>query len=91
MNLRPNFTTAAGMFAVFSIFFWAQADDAQRVGNMPTPTAQAQQEEADAMASREWAGQQVCGPNATPEWLDDKQLACLRHADQPTQVAAGRP
>jgi len=44
---------------------------------------QAAREDAEAKASREWVGQQVCGPRATPEWLDDKTLRCLRNADRP--------
>lgn len=41
--------------------------------------AQADREDAEALNSREWAGQQVCGPRATPEWLDDKTLRCLKN------------
>lgn len=91
MTSRPNLTTAAALLAVFAAFFWAQHDDASRIGNPPTAAAQAAQEEAEAIASREWAGQQVCGPRATPEWLDSTTLRCLRHADQPTLIAGGRP
>lgn len=40
--------------------------------------AQADREDAEALSSREWAGRQVCGPNKTPEWLDDKTLRCLK-------------
>lgn len=40
--------------------------------------AEADREDAEALNSREWAGQQVCGPRATPEWLDDKTLRCLK-------------
>lgn len=90
MTDRPNLTTAAALLAVFAVFFWAQADDAQRMGNAPSAASQAAQEEAETIASREWAGQQVCGPRATPEWLDDKTLRCLKHVDQPTRVAGGQ-
>lgn len=91
-DARPNLTTAAALLAVFAVFFWAQADDAQRIGAHPLPAAaHAAQEEAEAIASREWAGQQVCGPRATPEWLDKSTLICLKHVDQPTRVAGGRP
>lgn len=40
--------------------------------------AEAGREDAEALASREWAGRQVCGPHKTPEWLDDKTLRCLK-------------
>lgn len=78
MTHRPNLTTLAALLAVFAVFFWAQSDDAQRIGTPPSAAAQAAQQEAEAIASRQWAGQQVCGPHATPEWLDDKTLVCYR-------------
>lgn len=43
--------------------------------------ALADQQDAEALSSREWAGRQVCGPNATAVWEDDKTLQCLRHVD----------
>lgn len=77
MTDRPNLTTAAALLAVFAVFFWAQADDAQRMGNAPSAAAQAAQEEAEAMASRDWAASQVCkGQPFT--WEDDKTLICHR-------------
>lgn len=51
----------------------------------------ADREDAAAITSREWAGQRVCGPDATPEWIDDKTLQCLRHAGQPVRMAGGQP
>lgn len=44
----------------------------------------ADQEDAEALSSREWVGQQQCGPNATAVWEDDKTLLCLRHVDAAT-------
>ena len=88
---RPNLGTFLLLLALFAAFFWAQADDAQRIGNAPSAAAQAAQEEAEAIASREWAAKQACGPHADPEWLDDKTLRCLKHVDQPTRVAGGQP
>ncbi|AVS68154.1 hypothetical protein C8245_23045 [Paracidovorax avenae] len=41
--------------------------------------AEADKQDAEAISSRDWAGQRVCGPQATPEWLDDKTLRCLRN------------
>ena len=52
--------------------------------------AEADRQDADALASRDWAGQQACGPHATPEWLDNMTLRCLRNLD-PVSVAEGRP
>lgn len=40
-------------------------------------TQAAEIEDAEALSSREWAGQQVCGPAATAVWHGDKQLECL--------------
>ena len=51
--------------------------------------AEASQEEADALTSREWAGQQVCGPQRTAVWEDDKTLRCLHNIEKPNAVAAG--
>lgn len=88
MNTGPNLTTGAAVLAVFAVFFWAQHDDAQRIGTPPSAAALAAQEEAEALASREWAGRQVCGPNLEADWLDDKTLRCLRH-ETPARPARG--
>lgn len=39
---------------------------------------QADQEDAAALSSREFAGQAVCGPRATAVWTDDKALECFK-------------
>lgn len=88
MTDRPNLNTLAALLAVFATFFWAQADDARQPGNPPTAAAQAAQEEAEAIASREYAAQQACGRGKTPQWIDDKTVECLRPVEQPTRVAA---
>lgn len=68
MTTRPNLTTAAALLLIFAAFFWAQADDARTA---------AAQEEAEALASRDWAASQVCkGQPFT--WEDDKTLVCYR-------------
>ena len=41
-------------------------------------SAEADEEDAAALSSREFAGQAVCGPRATPVWADDKTLECLK-------------
>ena len=48
----------------------------------------AEEQEAAALSSREWAGRAVCGPGREPEWLDDMTLRCLRPLPQ---VAGARP
>ena len=40
----------------------------------------AEQQDREALASRIWAGQQVCGQHATAVWLDDKTMECLLHS-----------
>lgn len=39
--------------------------------------AEADRQDDQALSSREWAGQQVCGPTATAVWHGDT-LECLR-------------
>lgn len=91
MTSRPNLPTGAVLLALFAAFFWAQHDDAAKTGNPPTAAAQSAPEGAEAIARRELAGQRACGPHTTPEWLDSTTHRCLRHADQPTLIAGGRP
>ncbi len=52
---------------------------------------EAERQDSEALSSREWAAQQACGPHATPDWLDDKTLRCLRNLDDGVSVAGGRP
>lgn len=40
----------------------------------------ADQQDREALNSREWAGQQVCGPHATAVWTGDKEMQCFKHA-----------
>lgn len=39
---------------------------------------EADRQDAEALASREWAGQQVCGPHRTAMWESDQVLTCHR-------------
>lgn len=87
----PNLLHCAAVIAVFAAFFWAQDDDARTTGNPPAAVSEADRQDAEALSSREWAGQRVCGPNATAVWESDKTLTCLRHIDKPVRVAGGRP
>ncbi|WP_103018139.1 hypothetical protein [Alicycliphilus denitrificans] len=61
------------------------------IGAIAGHEAEADKQDAEAMASREWAGRQACAPDATPEWLDDKTHRCLRNLDDALSVAGGRP
>ena len=42
----------------------------------------AEQQAREALASRIWAGQQVCGQHATAVWLDSKTMECLLHSKE---------
>lgn len=41
-------------------------------------SVEADLEDAAALSSREFAGQAMCGPRATPVWTDDKTLECFK-------------
>lgn len=71
----PNLSTAVCVIAILSAFLWVQHDDA-------AAEAEADEQDRAAISSREWAGRQVCGPKAEPQWLDDKTLVCLRVVDE---------
>lgn len=89
MNAHPNVSTGAALIAGFAIFLWAQADDAQRIGNPPSAAQLAAQDEARALARRALAEQQACSNTATAEWLDTHTMRCLRNVDRPTLIAGG--
>ena len=75
-NLHPNWPTAIVLSAVLGAFcFVSDADYRDEFGKSDELIA-AQQEEA-ARASREFAGQAVCGPGAQAQWLSDKELQCV--------------
>lgn len=85
---RPNLLNAAIIVAIVGAMAWAQDDDARADADLDLDSVVAQ-EEADALTSREWAGQQICGPTRTAVWDDDKSMRCLRNIDAPRAVAAG--
>lgn len=76
MTIHPNLKAAIFPAAFFAAFLWAQADDHGHEFDQAAALEAAQQEEA-AKASREFAGQAVCGPGALAEWLSDKELQCV--------------
>lgn len=73
-NASPNLSTAVCVIAILSAFLWMQSDDA-------AAEAEADEQDRAAITSREWAGRQVCGPKAEPEWRGD-ELTCLRVVDE---------
>lgn len=75
MTIHPNIKAALIPAAFFAAFLWAQADDHGHEFAQAQELEAAQQD-AEALASREWTGQQVCGPAAHAQWLDDKTLQC---------------
>lgn len=79
MTDRPKLSTALLLLAIFAIFGLAQFDDARQLGNPPTAAAQADHEDAEALASRDWAASQACKGQPF-SWEDDKTIVCYREA-----------
>lgn len=73
-DTSPNLSTAVCVIAILSAFLWVQHDDA-------AAEAEADEQDRAAISSREWAGRQVCGPKAEPQWEGDV-LTCLRVVDE---------
>jgi hypothetical protein len=74
-HLHPNWGTAIVLSTVIGAFcFLSDADYSDEFGRADELAA-VQQEEA-ARASREFAGQQVCGPGARAQW-DGDVLQCF--------------
>ncbi len=69
----PNWLTALLLTLVVG-WFAAHMDT---TADRPSAAQQAAQEEAAALASRDWAASQVCAGRPF-EWLDDKTLVCHR-------------
>lgn len=88
--IHPNYKTALYLAAIFAAFFWAQWDD-RRTEWSESDELQAIQQEEAARASREFAGQAVCGPGAYAQWLSDKDLQCVPKRGAAYQVAKGAP
>ena len=86
--IHPNIKTAFILAAIFAVFFWAQWDD-NRHEWPESDNLQAIQQEESAKASREFAGQAVCGPGALAQWVDDKTLTCTPRRGQTYTVAGG--
>ena len=88
--LHPNWPTAIVLSAVIGAFcFVSDADYRDEFGRSDELLA-AQQEE-EARASREFAGQAVCGPGAQAQWLSDKELQCVPKRGKAYTVAGVQP
>ena len=89
---RPNRGTALIVVAVIGIWLYvqdAEYHDADHSSDFAQAAElEAAQQDAAALASREFAGQQVCGPEALATWQDDKTLVCTPKRGQPYRVAA---
>ncbi len=85
--IRPNYGTGLAFLALLGTFLFAQYDD-YRHEWPESQELEAAQQDAQALASREFAGRQVCGPGAEAYWESDKTLVCTPKRGQPYQVAA---
>lgn len=89
-QLHPNWPIAIVLSAVLGAFcFVSDADYRDEFGRSDELLA-AQQEE-EARASREFAGQAVCGPGAQAQWLSDKELQCVPKRGKAYTVAGVQP
>ena len=89
MTHHPNWKTFLYLAAIFAAFFWAQWDDNRHEWPESDNLVAIQQEES-ARASREFAGQEVCGPGALAQW-DGDVLSCFPKRGKSYQVARSAP
>ena len=89
---HPNYSTAFYLALIFGAFFLAQhLDNRDNRHEWPeSDNLQAIQQEESARASREFAGQAVCGPGALAQW-DGDVLSCFPKRGKSYQVAKGTP
>lgn len=85
MTHHPNWKTFLYLAAIFAAFFWAQWDDNRHEWPESDNLVAIQQEES-ARASREFAGQEVCGPGALAQW-DGDVLSCFPKRGKNYQLA----
>lgn len=72
-----------GWVAVLAAVFLLTGCDDLAAAHAHAVDQVAEQQDREALASRIWAGQQVCGPHATAVWLDDKTLTCMKERANP--------
>lgn len=77
-RLHPNYSTAFYLALIFGAFFMAQhLDNTDHSSEWARASElEAVQQEEAARASREFAGQQVCGAGARAQW-DGDVLQCF--------------
>lgn len=88
---RPNRGTALIVVAVIGIWLYVQDaeyhDADHRAEWSEAQELEAAQQDAAALASREFAGQQACGPASEAQWISDKVLQCVPKRGQPYRVS----
>ena len=89
-QLHQNWGTAIVLSAVIGAFCFVSDQD-YRDEFAESDHLQAIQQEESARASREFAGQAVCGPGALAQWLSDQELQCVPKRGAPYQLAKGAP
>lgn len=89
MTHHPNYKTALYLCALIGAFLFVQHDD-NRHEWPESDNLQAIQQEEAARASREFAGQAVCGPGALAQW-DGDVLSCFPKRGKNYQVARSAP
>ncbi len=85
MNIHPNAYTAMGVIALIGAYLFVQHDDYRGEWSESAELKIVQREEA-ARASREFAGQAVCGPGAQAQWEGDV-LSCFPKRGRAYQVS----
>lgn len=74
-----------GWVAVLAAVFLLTGCDDLAAAHAQAVEQLADQQDREALSSREWAGQQVCGAGMTAVWESDQVLACYRN----TRLAQG--
>ena len=86
----PNWATAIVLSAVIGAFCFVSDADYRDEFGRSDELMKVQQEE-QAKASREFAGQYACGPGAQAQWLSDKELQCVPKRGKTYSVAGVQP
>jgi hypothetical protein len=87
--LHPNWATAIVLSTVLGAFCFLSDQDYRDEFGRADELRAIQQEEA-AKASREFAGQAVCGPGALAQW-DGDELSCIPKRGRAYTVAGAQP
>lgn len=74
-----------GWVAVLAAVFLLTGCDRMAAAHAQAVEQVAELQDREALSSREWAGQQVCGAGMTAVWESDQVLACYRN----TRLAQG--